>query len=104
MGITKFLKSSELEEIADDNYKLDENDKMNSSKVESRCWESNLGPLEAKTLPHAHELASYIASSKCTVHIHQPFSRTILVLFSRPFLYLATFECNTTSDWLNHMV
>ena len=34
----------------------------------------------------------------------QPFSRMLLVSFSRFFLYSAAFECNKTSDWLNHTV
>ena len=37
-----------------------------------------------------------------------PYSLTILEnipsLVLRIFLYLEAFECNTTSDWLNHMV
>ena len=38
-------------------------------------------------------------------HIHQPFFRTFFVLFSRFFfLFLEAFECNTTCDWLNHIV
>ena len=32
--------------------------------------------------------------------IHQPFSRTVFVFFSK----ICKFECNTTSDWLNRMV
>ena len=35
---------------------------------------------------------------------HQPFLRTFFFLFYRLFLFLATFECNTTSYWLNHTV
>ena len=34
--------------------------------------------------------------------IHQLFFKTFFVLFSR-LLYIGAFECNTTSDWLNHM-
>ena len=30
--------------------------------------------------------------------IHQAFSRTVFVFFNR----FCEFECNTTSDWLNH--
>ena len=36
------------------------------------------------------------------VLIHKPFLRTFFSLVLQIFLYLETFECNTTSDWLNH--
>ena len=32
--------------------------------------------------------------------IHQPFSRTFFVFFSK----ICKFNCNTTSDWLKHWV
>ena len=32
--------------------------------------------------------------------IHQPISQTFVVFFSK----ICKFECNTTSDWLNHMI
>ena len=34
------------------------------------------------------------------VYIHQPFSRTFLVFFSKS----CKLECNANSDWLNHTV
>ena len=34
------------------------------------------------------------------VRIHQPFSRTLFVFFSK----ICKLECNTTSDWLNRVV
>ena len=34
------------------------------------------------------------------VHIHQKFSKTFFVFFSK----ICKLECNTTSDWLNRMV
>ena len=33
---------------------------------------------------------------------HQPFLRTFSVFVHQNFPYLAAFECNTTSNWLNH--
>ena len=46
-------------------------------------------------------------AQKCTkcagvnlYHIHQAFSRTVFVFFYR----FCEFECNTTSDWLNHVM
>ena len=40
------------------------------------------------------------AGNKTWVRIHQLFSRTFFVFFSK----ICNFECNTTSDWLNRTV
>ena len=37
---------------------------------------------------------------KIRVRIHQPFLRTFFFFFSK----ICKLKCNTTSDWLNHMV
>ena len=36
---------------------------------------------------------------ECSIHIHQPFSRTFFVFFSK----ICKFECDTTFDWINRM-
>ena len=38
--------------------------------------------------------------NRISVRLHHPFSRTFFVFFSKIF----KFECNITSDWLNHTV
>ena len=42
----------------------------------------------------------YTLHKRSSVCIHQPFSRTFFVFFSK----VCKLECNTTSDWLNRMV
>ena len=51
-------------------------------------------------MPRIHQKQKVLAE----VHIHQPFFSTFFVVFSRFFLYSEAFGCNTTSDWLNHMI
>ena len=41
-----------------------------------------------------------VTTNYIRVRIHQPFSRTFFVFFSK----ICKFECDTASDWLNRMV
>ena len=52
-------------------------------------------------------LAGYCTMQKKTYFVFRnpiPFWRAFLVVFSRFVLIIEAFECNTTSDWLNHTV
>ena len=74
--------------------------------ITSRSSFFDINPFPSLSNTCSQVIASYNLVSfrnKCTenwVRIHQPFSRTFFVCFSK----ICKFECNTTSDWINRTV
>ena len=69
--------------------------------IERRCYRHKL-ELSLKVLNTPGAAPCYRIS--IWVRIHLPFLRTFFVFFCSFFLYLETFECNTTSDCRSRMV
>ena len=67
-----------------------------------RNWQSNWARNKPSPIPQILHSTDWASVGM------DPYSPTILQnvlsLVLQIFLYLETFECNTTSDWLNHMV
>ena len=104
------LDCSRLKEFADDNFSCNENGRKFSKWVENSMRKGEIARYEQFLLVQQCFQKTCIADTekpgpvwekvKTRVCIHQPFSRTFFIFFSK----ICKLECNTTSDWQNHML